>query len=232
MHVTASDTTSTSQRAYAYIRSKLEDGDYAPGTRLVTRTIAKEIGSSLNPVREALSRLSTQGLIDHVPGAGSSVREPNKREVAELYCLREALESQAAFLAATRIQPDKLDELDAICAQWQQLAEDLEAESDARLDNAESRREWIETEKRFHRIIISAAGNNLLASACDDYLVLSAIFERHLQQPTLLTLELVRQVASSHTALVESLRNGDGQAARDQTAAMIRLGCRKTLQAK
>jgi len=229
MHVKDPDSTSPSQRAYAYIRSKLEGGEYAPGTRLVTRTIAKEIGSSLNPVREALGRLSTQGWIDHTPGSGSSVRQPSRDEIMDLYSLREALESHAAYLAATEIQATELAELDAICAQWQQLAKQFATRADAELDTPEVRRRWIASEKRFHRIIIFAAGNNLLARACEDYLVLSGIFEQHLQQTSLLTLELVQQVVTSHTALVESLRQGDCQAAREQTATMIRHGCTKTL---
>ena len=46
------------QRAYRTIRRRLEDGDFAPGTRLVNRTLAKEIGTSPIPVREALNRLA------------------------------------------------------------------------------------------------------------------------------------------------------------------------------
>ncbi|MEE2888557.1 MAG: GntR family transcriptional regulator [Planctomycetota bacterium] len=230
MQATSLESNTASQRAYDYVRLKLENGDYPPGTRLVTRTIAKEIGSSLNPVREALGRLSTQGLIDHVPGSGSSVRQPNQKEIVELYGLREALESQAAYIAATNIQANELAELTTICENWQQLANRLQSQPDTSLDDKESRRQWIESEKRFHRIVIEAARNDLLAQVCEDYLVLSSIFKRHLQQPALLTPELVSQVAKTHTALVESLRAGDAESARRQTAAMIQHGFRNTLR--
>lgn len=229
MEATAIEANTASQRAYDYVRGKLEDGDYPPGTRLITRTIAKEIGSSLNPVREALSRLSTQGLIHHVPGSGASVRRPNQKEVLDLYGLREALESHAAYIAATSIRPDELDELTTICENWQQLADEWHSQPDACLDDKESRQQWIESEKRFHRIVIEAARNELLAQVCEDYLVLSSIFRRHLQQSALLTPALVAQVAKTHTDLVQSLRSGDGGSARRQTAAMIQHGCRNTL---
>lgn len=215
-----------SQRAYDYVRGKLEDGEYTPGTRLVTRTLAKEIGSSLNPVREALSRLSTQGLIDHVPGSGAYVRQPDQREISELYSLREAIESHAASLAATRIQDHELDELTEICQGWQRLASEMQSRPDEPL-GAEPHHHWIETEARFHRIVIAAARNELMARVCSEHRVLSGIFGRQLERAVPVTAQLVARVAESHMALVDSLRAGDAEAARSQTAAMIQLGCRE-----
>ena len=64
---------SANERSYQAIRRKLETGKLGPGDKLITRTLAQEFGVSLSPVREAINRLATEGLVDHTPGAGAEV---------------------------------------------------------------------------------------------------------------------------------------------------------------
>ena len=65
------------EKSYDYIREKLSRGELPPGKRLVNRTLADEIGVSVIPVREAIHRLATEGLVEHVPGSGAFVRKTN-----------------------------------------------------------------------------------------------------------------------------------------------------------
>ena len=57
------------------IREAIHDGSYSPGTRLVERSVARELGVSHIPVREALARLADEGLVDRMPRRGARVAE-------------------------------------------------------------------------------------------------------------------------------------------------------------
>ena len=219
---------STAQRAYQFIRDKLEAGDLRPGTRLVTRDIAKEIGSSLNPVREALSRLATEGLVAHVPGAGASVRHADRQEIRELYAVREALESFAAAEAVRSISVQELDALSRIVDDWKLIASRLE-ETGSELDD-EERVAWRRSNERFHEILVEAARNRILTKIVTDYRVLATIFGQHQRLAIVVDAKLARQVADGHEELLSALRQRDGAAAHDQVASLIRIGCDTVLR--
>ena len=89
----------------------LTRGDLAPGTRLVNRSLAKELGISFTPLREAINQLASEGLVEYVPGGGAFVRRLDRHQLAQLYDLREALEPFAAAEAAKHITEHELEEL-------------------------------------------------------------------------------------------------------------------------
>ncbi len=60
------------QRVYEQIREQIQTGKLAPGTRLVNRKMASELGTSMVPFREALNRLTSEGLLEHLPGGATS----------------------------------------------------------------------------------------------------------------------------------------------------------------
>ena len=77
--------------------------EFAPGKPLVNRTLADEIGVSVMPVREAINRLTSEGLVEHVPGAGAFVRKVDREQLNHLHVLRDALEGCAAGEATRNI---------------------------------------------------------------------------------------------------------------------------------
>jgi DNA-binding GntR family transcriptional regulator len=85
------------------IRSRIFSGVFPPGTRLVERNLADELGVSRFPVREALRILHKDGLVEHLPTRGIVVRQPSRAEVEEIFDIRESLEVLAARLAAQRV---------------------------------------------------------------------------------------------------------------------------------
>src|SRR5690242_601727 len=92
------------QRAYDMLRDKIFTGTLRPGARLSEYAEAKALGTSRGPVREAVSRLASEGLVEKIPGVGAFVRAPaDADELREVYQFREALECAAAELAATRL---------------------------------------------------------------------------------------------------------------------------------
>jgi DNA-binding GntR family transcriptional regulator len=92
----------------------LEDilaGRYAPDARIVETQVARELGTSQAPVREALRGLAALGVVEITPFRGARVRRPTRRELLEAYAVRSALETLAARLGVPRMRDDDLAEL-------------------------------------------------------------------------------------------------------------------------
>lgn len=215
---------STSERAYAHVREKLLSGSYAAGTRLVTRAIAAEIGSSLNPVREALSRLASEGFVRHVPGAGTVVHQPSLLDIRDLYGVREALESYAASQAAQLITEDELNALVTITEEWRSFAERMGGREDRKL-LPEERPEWVSINERFAHTLLAASQNKQLQKTVEDQRLLTLIFQHHLKQKLEITAELAQRIYDDHVVLLRALRLRDPEASRRQAAYLMRVGC-------
>lgn len=94
-----------SDKAYRHLLAEIVDGTLAPGTVLAEVEQSTRLGVSRTPLREALSRLSADGLVVAQPGRGVIVTEISFEDITELYEVREGLEEQAARLAAQRRDP-------------------------------------------------------------------------------------------------------------------------------
>jgi Transcriptional regulators len=133
-----------SDRAYAALREDILTGRLSAGTALSEVDLAERLGVSRTPLRAALARLALEGLVDTTRGRTGVVSAVSAESVTELFELREALETQAARLAARRRDPDVFDALvDRFAAAPELLREggveayyDLVAEFDAALDDA------------------------------------------------------------------------------------------------
>ncbi|MDB5762550.1 MAG: GntR family transcriptional regulator [Herminiimonas sp.] len=91
---------SRGEDAYQKLHTAIQSGALKPGARLRETELAEWLGSSRTPVREALNRLQTEGLIVQEARRGMIIAELDQTMVAELYVMREVLEGTAAALAA------------------------------------------------------------------------------------------------------------------------------------
>jgi DNA-binding GntR family transcriptional regulator len=91
---------SRGEQAYQKLQQAIQSGALKPGTRLRENELAEWLGSSRTPIREALNRLQTEGLIVQEPRRGMIIAELDHNAIAELYVMREVLEGTAARLAA------------------------------------------------------------------------------------------------------------------------------------
>ena len=162
------------QSAYEYIKEKLIRGALSAGDRLSPAALAREIGTSHIPVREAISQLCSEGLVVQRPHRGAFVRQPDRREVAELMGLRKVLECNAAAWAARRITGSELDELAAHVKQMRVLRGRIrEAEARGRrlpLD------QWGPVDVAFHRVLWEAAGNQQVIKVIEDTNIMVRMF--------------------------------------------------------
>ena len=90
-------------QVYDRLRAAILSGDMAPGAPIIEADIAARLGASRTPVREALRRLETEGMLEPRGGRGTVVRELARDEIACIFEIREALETLAARRASRRM---------------------------------------------------------------------------------------------------------------------------------
>ena len=129
---------------------RIIEGHYKPGARLVETQIARELGVSQAPVREALRDLESVGIVESFAFRGAKVRQPTRAELIEAFPVRAALESLAAGEAALLITDAQLDQLEKLITQMESAAEQGKAHQQA-IANAQ-----------FHALIVQAAQNKTL----------------------------------------------------------------------
>lgn len=211
------------ERTYQQLRLKLLHGELQAGTQLVNRTLAEEMGVSLAPVREAIHRLATEGLIEHIPGAGAFVRRLSPRDLEELYILREAVESCAAAEATRYIGEEQLQQLEALCRSFLAIAEEIRGQ-EGQIATLQQFDRWLDLEEQFHVVIVEAARNRLLQKVVLDYRALIQVFELQRHRTTILTLSVALETCQGHLAIVAALRQRDAELARRLVSDHVREG--------
>jgi len=190
--------------AYAQIRRRILDNVWPPGHRALEQEVALALGMSRTPVREALMRLSNEGLVEVIPRHGVRVLPVSPTDMREIYEILTALECLAAELLARRKPSDaELKPLvDASKAMDKALkADDLDA--------------WAAADERFHAHFIELAGNRQLQATVLNY------WDRA-HRARMFTLRLRPKPVNStkeHRQMVERLRAGDADGAVAVTRA-------------
>jgi DNA-binding GntR family transcriptional regulator len=212
------------QQAYDRVRDLVRTGRLVPGARVSTLELSRRLGISRTPIREALSKLASEGIVREVPGFGAYVHQPDAGEVAELYGLREVLEAYAAREAAAHITDAELDRLDELCLRWRAIAHHFRDGGERFLDQR-SRDLWIDIDEKFHETLLKAAGNRLLFKTVDDMRVISRTLEARRREPEgSLTLAMVARTYRDHMRLLRALRRRDGNAADHWMREQLRVG--------
>jgi DNA-binding GntR family transcriptional regulator len=99
------------ERAYEYLKTSILSGRINPGERLTEEHLAKELGISRTPIREALHKLESEGLIKPLATRGFVASQDSQEEVGELFEIRSVLEGYALRVICGRITDSVLDQL-------------------------------------------------------------------------------------------------------------------------
>jgi DNA-binding GntR family transcriptional regulator len=137
-------------RVIAEMRRRIISGEIEADVNLSELTLAEEFGVSRTPVREAFKQLQTEGLVEIRPRVGTFVTTPSRREITELFEMKELLEGAAARLLAQRGRVPELDRLE----------ENLR-EEDAAVSR-DDRVRYAELVHEFHDLLIVGADNRKL----------------------------------------------------------------------
>lgn len=179
------------------LRRLIQSGALAPGTRLYQVEIARRIGVSTTPVREAFTRLAREGLVRQDAHRGAMVFLPSLDELNENYEIRIALEELATRLAAERLAEDDLEALD-------DLVREMQATNDPH--------HYLTLNRAFHARIYAAAGRPRLAELIENLRDAAAGYISLLESED--DPAYAQQVQDEHERIAQALR-----ARRPATAA-------------
>jgi DNA-binding GntR family transcriptional regulator len=186
-----------------HLRTAILDGELQPGDWLRQKQIAEELGVSPMPVREALTKLAAEGVVEHVPYRGARVAVFSTEDVSDLYANRVLLEGMAAEASAQNITAEELDELRGL----QSL---MRGElTSGRLS------EYSRLNRRFHRVLYAASRRDYLVRALDRiWSAFPTLMMSYYAQTTADTLvEREAQDLEEHAAIIAALEKGDGAGA-------------------
>ena len=163
---------SDNERVYRHLRREIIEGRYVPGERIVEARVADELAVSRTPVREAVRRLETEGLVITAHNRGAQVRPLTETDVADLYEARARLEGFMSELAARRAEPEDIRAIHAAAADFDQVVDEIDHGS------VEGLRALLRANDRFHAALVSAGRADqvfrILATAVDMPLVFTA----------------------------------------------------------
>lgn len=189
-------TSSLTDLAYREIESMILARELEMGERLNDSHLAKRFGISRGPVREAISRLASVGLVEMVRNRGAYVRVIDLEDALEIYEIRAALERASVIHAARRMTPEVL----AALRRHTDNMDECERTGD--------REGYFTTNLDFHRTIHEAAHNQRLRDLCERLARELRLF-RHLS----LTTAGISESNHEHHQIVDALEAGDIEAA-------------------
>jgi DNA-binding GntR family transcriptional regulator len=178
---------------------------FKSGERLVQDDLARQLGVSRTPVREAFHQLAAEGLVTISAYRGASVVDFSISELEEIYSIRIALEGYAAYLAAQRIQPSELQELEEILARMKVVLQEGDEQK------------LLQLNRTFHTGIYAAAKKRRLYDLIINYLDLAEIYRR-----IFVSLEHARAELVKHEKILLALRNRDADRAQRLTRSHLR----------
>lgn len=176
------------------LRAAITSGLLQPGERLNQAELADQLGVSRMPIREALHRLHSEGLVTLQPYRGAIVAGVSRHELQEIYEMRVALEALALRIGYREDRPVDLDR-----------AEDVLR----RMERANTSREWLQLNTEFHDLLYVGADRPLLLESID---MLRNKSDRYLR---LFAEQRDRKAHAmeEHWAIIAALREGDADAA-------------------
>lgn len=216
------------RRAYEHVRNKLA-GEMLPGTRLSPKMLAKEIGISHTPVREALSQLQSEGFLVAHPKKGMFVRQPDRVELVEIIELRTILEVHAAGEAARRIREAELDELEGHTGILYELSQAIAVSPPN--DAPALLPRWMVADLAFHRLILAVGGNSRVIQVVNDMRILTRMFGFRADDPNRWsdTASYFAENYQVHREVFDAIEKHDSKLARLAMTQHMRLTRRSLL---
>lgn len=206
--------TNANDAAANIIRRAIIRGELLPDERLKEAEIARELGISRTPVREAMLVLQAEGLLDLAPSRGATVRPYDLDELRLLYDLRVLLEGYAARYAANRISPEQVAELEASCERMEALPYDEIVPQN-------------EENIFFHSQVLDIVGSDRLRHIVRSLLEIPLPYKRGYWSRQ----ENKEHSVRYHRRVVEALRSGDPQAAEQAMREHLEDSGKRTVDA-
>ncbi|GDX32216.1 GntR family transcriptional regulator [Actinomycetes bacterium] len=197
------------ESAYERLRTQILSGERVHGERLTEVEVARDLGISRTPVREALRRLAAEGLVDVSLNRGASVARWGSADLQEIFDLRAILESDAARRATTRAGSEVILVLDEVCQEMDYIFTNF--------DGITSLRSLAELNRRFHKTIIEAAASPRLSSIIESLTHVPVVMQTFTQYSS----HALSRSLQHHREIVDAMRARDASWAENVMRAHI-----------
>ena len=187
---------SLSEKIYDILKSQIINEELRPGQRLLDDQLASTFGVSRTPVREALARLSNEGLVEIVSRSGAYVKKLTREDIEEIYEIRKVLEGLAARKAATFIADKQIEQLSLL----------FEKAKHSGMDNCKAH---IDLDVKLHDSILKSCHNKRLASIMANLYTLIHVFRIRVGKNK----EKAEQALKDHEAILEAIKARDANKA-------------------
>ncbi len=183
---------SKKDQVVAAIKEAILLGTIGPGDQIVESRMARQLGSGIPLVREALIALEHQGFVQKTPYKGTTATKLEPRQIQQIFELRVVLEALAIEWAKNNVTAEDIKELQSLIRKMEQAAADLDLD------------QFYESDLDFHRKIWSLSGNSYLAEALERVVVpLFAFFVMKTKRDP----ESYIESAAMHGKIVQALPN-------------------------
>jgi DNA-binding GntR family transcriptional regulator len=199
------------QRVHRVLSDEILSNRLPPGSVLQEVALAQSLGVSRGPVREAIGRLASEGLVNVRPRRGAVVASLTREEFLEAYQVREALEVMAVRLAVARIDDAGIADLERLTAEMEEYAEREDVDR------------FFQANAAFHAAIVEASGNQKLRNV---YRQVVGQMGRY-QMRSLALRGTLRRSIQEHRAIVRAVRRRDADRSAHLLSEHIRVPQRR-----
>lgn len=180
------------QEIAQYMKKAILDGKWNPGDRLIETKLARELGTSQTPVREAINQLASEGVIVSLPNRGAVIRDLDAIDIFEIYSIRAVIEGLAIRLATSRATPADISEIESFYNEMKRKINDDDVKS------------LSHDAEQIHEFIYKLANHSELSAMHQTISFKVALANR------ILSFNYTKQEEfDQHRAIIEALKKGD-----------------------
>jgi len=147
------------QKTYRILKRAIIRGDLTPNSKLILTEIAKSLGISITPIREAINKLASEGLVTIIPNKGMIVKEINIDDFQEILQVRAFLDGLIAKLATEKITDKEIDNMMGMMHEMEQRVKE------------DDRLTYNDLDIKFHDFLLTIAGNKALKEIYNNHLI-------------------------------------------------------------
>jgi len=215
------------ERVYEALKEAILNNEYLPGDVVSIELIARELGVSTTPVREAVARLSAEGLVRQAPNKGVRIAPITRRDVHDVYEVRKILEPYAAGVAAKKATQDP--ELKRKFLQVKKAAEKV-ANVLASNSAAPFYKAYLQVDLQLEQLMIEAVENGLLqrliASVSSDSRRIRSFAEASSNSSAI---EMMRTINEEHLCIIDAIIDGNIERAQKSVEKHLDNAERRTI---
>jgi DNA-binding GntR family transcriptional regulator len=214
------------EKAYLHIQQQIANGRLPAGSGISELSLAKELGSSRSPIREAMNQLAAEGLLEQNSGGGMLVAQLKRSDIVELYELREALEVYSVGkIAELPLRPADKDRLQHLVDEIPLLKSELENSGEKALNDAQMQR-FLAFDFGFHALLMSMTQNQRIQKIISETRLLIRIFSLHRPGHDV---PLLDSIYHYHQRVLDAVAHGDKPLAMQSMAEHIQASQREQL---